>query len=355
MDVRIIEARKDHIANWDEYVLNHPNSNVYQLYNWKRVIFDTYGHEAHYIMAVSNNSEIMGILPLVKINAYGLVKKFTSIPFFDLGGVLASDKKTEELLIRHAFEVAKKEKISSISLRQQERLISEESIKNSDYPHLFVKKDKVRLILELGKSSEELFSSFKSKLRSQIRKPIKEGLKVKIGGLELVDDFYRVFIKNMRFLGSPVHSKNIIINSASNFPQCAKIFIVYKDKLPVASSFVVSFKNILYNPWASSLREYSRLSPNMLLYWEMLKYACEQGFTYFDFGRSTPGEGTYRFKKQWGAKERPIYWYIWSKRSISKKSSNNLYLKKILVKLWSKIPLRLTTILGPKLRQYIDL
>jgi len=290
----------------------------------------------------------------VKINAYGLVKKFTSIPFFDLGGVLANDKKTEELLIRYAFEVAKKEKISSISLRQQERLISEESIKNSDYPHLFVKKDKVRLILELGKSSEELFSSFKSKLRSQIRKPIKEGLKVKIGGLELVDDFYRVFVKNMRFLGSPVHSKNIIINSAKNFSASAKIFIVYKDKLPVASSFVVSFKNILYNPWASSLREYSRLSPNMLLYWGMLKYACEQGFTYFDFGRSTPGEGTYRFKKQWGAKDKPIYWYIWSKREVSS-SSKQSRLQRVVIKVWQKIPLKLTQFLGPIIRKYIDL
>ena len=354
MDLRIIEATKDHIANWDEYVLNHPNSNVYQLYNWKKVIFDTYGHEAHYIMAVSNNSEIMGILPLVKINAYGLVKKFTSIPFFDLGGILANDKKTEELLIRYAFEVAKKEKISSVSLRQQERLISEESIKNSDYPHLFVKRDKVRLILELGKSSEELFSSFKSKLRSQIRKPIKEGLKVKIGGLELVDDFYRVFVKNMRFLGSPVHSKNIIINSARHFPASAEIFIVYKDKFPVASSFVVSFKNILYNPWASSLREYSRLSPNMLLYWEMLKYACEQGFTYFDFGRSAPGEGTYRFKKQWGAKQRPIYWYIWSKREVSSFSKQSR-LQRVVINVWQKLPLKLTQSLGPIIRKYIDL
>ena len=357
MDVKIIEATKDHIANWDEYVLNHPNSNVYQLYNWKKVIFDTYGHEAHYIMAVSNNSEIMGILPLVKINAYGIVKKFTSIPFFDLGGVLADDKKTEELLIRHAFEVAKKEKISSISLRQQERLISEESIKNSDYPHLFVKKDKVRLILELGKSSEELFSSFKSKLRSQIRKPIKEGLKVKIGGVELVDDFYRVFVKNMRWLGSPVHSKEIIINTLKCFSHMCKIFAIYKDKTPVASSLILELKEMVYNPWASSLREYSRLSPNMLLYWAMLEYSCDKGYKYFDFGRSTVDEGTYRFKKQWGAKDKEIFWYVATKNisaSIFPPSFASS-LRKFFVWCWKKLPPSATVFLGPKIRKNIDL
>ena len=354
MDIKIVRARDEHITTWDDYVLNHPHSNVYQLYNWKKVIYDTYGHEGYYIMALSNNGEIKGILPLVKINAYGLVKKFTSIPFFDLGGVLAQNKEIEKLLIKHAFELAKKEKINSISLRQQERLMSEELIKDADYPYLFVKKDKVRLILELGTPAEELFSSFKSKLRSQIRKPMKEGLKVKMGGLELVNDFYSVFVKNMRFLGSPVHSKSIIINSAKNFSESAKIFIVYKDNLPLAGSFVIYFKNILYNPWASSLREYSRLSPNMLLYWEMLKYACEKKFTYFDFGRSTPGEGTYRFKKQWGAKDKPIYWYIWSKREYSNFSRQDKWHRAILY-MWQRLPLHLTQFLGPFIRKWIDL
>ena len=32
------------------------------------------------------------------------------------------------------------------------------------------------------------------------------------------------------------------------------------------------------------------------------------GFESFDFGRSTPNEGTFRFKKQWGAKPAPLHW-----------------------------------------------
>lgn len=47
----------------------------------------------------------------------------------------------------------------------------------------------------------------------------------------------------------------------------------------------------------------------MLLYWAMLEYACDQGYRQFDFGRSTPGEGTCRFKEQWGAKSHQLYWY----------------------------------------------
>ncbi|MEZ5583585.1 MAG: GNAT family N-acetyltransferase [Candidatus Competibacteraceae bacterium] len=64
-------------------------------------------------------------------------------------------------------------------------------------------------------------------------------------------------------------------------------------------------------PWASSLRKYNSLSPNMLLYWSVLEFACKKGYRIFDFGRSTPGEGTYRFKEQWGAKPVQLYWHYW--------------------------------------------
>ena len=111
--------------------------------------------------------------------------------------------------------------------------------------------------------------SFKSKLRSQIKKPIKEGLEAKVGGPELLEDFYKVFLINMRDLGSPVHSKKLMQNVLVAFLDKAKIIVVYKDRDPLACSLIIEFNDTLENPWASSLREYSRLSPNMLLYWTM--------------------------------------------------------------------------------------
>ena len=106
----------------------------------------------------------------------------------------------------------------------------------------------------------------------------------------------------MRDLGSPVHSKRMIESVLEEYPEKSTVMIIYKDDKPVACGLVIGHRDILENPWASSLRNYSNLSPNMLLYWTMLEYACDNGYKKFDFGRSTPGEGTYKFKKQWGAK-----------------------------------------------------
>jgi len=212
------------------------------------------------------------------------------------------------------------------------------------------------MLLELPESSDTLMKSFKAKLRSQIKKPLKEGLSSKVGGLELLDDFYEVFLVNMRDLGSPVHSKKLMKNVLEEFPNKARIVIVYKENLPLACSLVIGFKDTLENPWASALREHSRLSPNMLLYWTMLEYACDKGYAYFDFGRSSPGEGTYKFKQQWGAKPNPLNWHYISLKgkSVDTETSEASKFDKA-VQYWTKLPLSVTKIIGPMLRKHIGL
>jgi FemAB-related protein (PEP-CTERM system-associated) len=198
--------------------------------------------------------------------------------------------------------------------------------------------------------------SFKSKLRSQIKKPLKEGLNSKVGGLELLEDFYKVFSINMRDLGSPLHSKEIMRNTLEEFPDTARIVIVHKDNQSLACGLIVGFKNILENPWASALREYSRLSPNMLLYWSMLEYACDNGFSSFDFGRSSPSEGTYKFKEQWGAEPSPLNWHYISLngRAADAEIDEKSKFEKA-IRYWQKLPVPVTRIIGPMIRKHIGL
>ncbi len=270
-----------------------------------------------------------------------------------MGGILADNRATEAALLSKAIKLGQKLKCSSIELRQTRPLVSPETDSSVS---LDVQSHKVRMLLDLPDSSEALMKSFKSKLRSQIKKPIREGLTAKVGGSELADDFYQVFLINMRDLGSPVHSRKIIENVMRTYRQSARIIIVYKNRQPVAGSIVVGFRDILENPWASSLREYSRLSPNMLLYWTMLEYACDKGFKRFDFGRSTPGEGTWKFKKQWGAEANQLYWhYIYlNGKPVQQGTSEKSKFEKA-IRLWQRLPVSVTKTIGPMIRKHIGL
>jgi FemAB-related protein (PEP-CTERM system-associated) len=215
---------------------------------------------------------------------------------------------------------------------------------------------KVRMLLDLPESFEILMKSFKAKLRSQIKKPLKEGLGSRIGTVELLENFYDVFCINMRDLGSPVHSKKLMRNVLEEFPDESKIVMVRKDDQPLACSLVIGFKDTLENPWASALREYSRLNPNMLLYWTMLEYACENGYACLDFGRSSPDEGTYKFKEQWGAKPMPLPWHYISLdgQPIDEETPEKSKFEKA-IRYWQKLPVSVTKVVGPMIRKHIGL
>jgi FemAB-related protein (PEP-CTERM system-associated) len=262
-----------------------------------------------------------------------------SLPYFNYGGVCADNGEARDQLLKEAIGIAGEEKSEHIELRHTEEL-------DIGLP---VKTSKVCMKLGLPEKSEDLWKSFSSKLRSQIRRPEKEGMQTRVGKEEELSTFYDVFSKNMRDLGTPVYSKKFFSNVLTRFPETSWICSVYtKDAKPVASGFLVSFKDRLEVPWASSLREYNSYSPNMLLYWNILKFACEKGYKLFDFGRSTIGEGTFKFKEQWGSKPLQLYWHYWLKKGgpLPELNPNNPKYR-LAIRTWQKLPVTLTKLIGP--------
>jgi serine/alanine adding enzyme len=164
------------------------------------------------------------------------------------------------------------------------------------------------MFLALAADIDSQWRAFNAKLRNQIRKAEKSGLQFVIGRLELLDRFYEVFAHNMGDLGTPVYGKSFFRNILEAFPDTATIFAVYHETKMIAAGIGSWFRNMLEIPWASSISDYKMLCPNNMLYWEAIRFAICNGFKRFDFGRSTPNEGIYNFKKQWGAQPLQLYW-----------------------------------------------
>jgi FemAB-related protein (PEP-CTERM system-associated) len=372
MRVRLLNA--DEHRQWDAYVYSHSASNLYQLSGWKDVIERTYGHKAYYLIAVKDaprangaSNSIVGVLPLVHLKHVLFDNALISTPFFDFGGILADNEQAEKMLLLEALSLARKvgakkvelrhiEPLSCIDQAQEGTIRSGHCIDGLNGAPCTTKLHKVRMVMALPESSDILMKSFKSKLRSQIMRPIRDGVQARMGGLELLNDFYDVFSINMRDLGSPVHSKKLMENIINGLQDKCKVVMVYKDRQPLAGSVIIGFKGTLENPWASSLKEYSRWNANMLLYWTMLQYACDHGYTHFDFGRSTPDSGTYRFKTQWGATPTALHWHCFSLngRRAGNGDSDHPRLEKA-VEYWQKLPVPVTRAVGPHIRRYIGL
>ncbi|MFY9113080.1 MAG: FemAB family XrtA/PEP-CTERM system-associated protein [Desulfomonilia bacterium] len=349
MPITVYRAEQSDQKRWDEYVLSHPMGGPYHLFAWKRAVENAYYHECPYLMAEDGQRVIRGVFPLVLMKPPLLRPVLVSLPFCDYGGVLSDGPEAARELVSSALELAKSHRAEpDIRCRLEEPVLGES-------PQFAVSNFKVRMVLDLPDSAEELWNGFKSKLRSQIRKPGKEGLEFRIGSLELLDDFYNVFRHTMKDLGSPVHAKRWFECVLEAFADRARVGVVHLRGRAVAAGIALECGRTLTIPWASTLREYNHLSSNMLLYWGFLEHACTGGFKLFDFGRSTPDEGTYRFKQQWGARPEPLFWYSPSGRREEPAPASKNGARKLAEKAWSRLPQTVADTLGPKVRKFISL
>lgn len=323
---------------WDAFVARQPDARIYHLSQWRQLIRSVFGHESIYLCA-TRGKEVVGALPLVRLKSRLFGDYMVSMPYFNYGGAIADDQATSLLLVEAASEQARKLGCSHVEFRD---LVP--------HPSLPARTDKVTMEMILPDTGEALWAGFTPKLRAQIRKPQKEGAEYIQGGSELLNDFYHVFARNMRDLGTPVYPKKFFEKILSTFPANARIALVRHKQTAVAAGFLLGYRDRLEIPWASSLREYNSLGVNMLLYAETLKRASEDGLHYFDFGRSSVNSGTYKFKKQWGSKERQLYWHYWLANGAALPqltTANPKY--QLAIALWKRLPLVIANTLGPSI------
>jgi len=322
---------------WDDFVRSRPTARGPHLSGWKKVIEESFGHTCIYLMATENNA-LHGILPLVHFRSRLFGSFLISVPFLNYGGIVAERAATRASLFDFARDLAVTRRAAYVELRHAAPLLE----------NVPTKQHKVSMFLDLPERSEQLWNDFKPKLRSQIRKPQKEGLSVRIGREEELAHFYEVFSVNMRDLGTPVYSRNFFAQILKHFPESAWICSILLHEQPIAAGFIFGFRETLEIPWASSLRQYNHLAANMLLYWSVLEFAIKKGYRRFDFGRCTPGENTFKFKAQWGAQPVPLHWQYWlaNGNTLPELAPTNPKYQ-LAIKAWQKLPLFVTRLVGP--------
>ena len=329
-------------ADWDAYVRRSPEASGYHQFVWKGVLERAFGQEGLYL-AARRDGAIAGVLPLVAFRSRLFGRFATSLPFVNYGGVLADAPAVADSLARRALALAKSRGWKHVELRHVEQ----------QFPEWPARRHKVTMLRPLPGDAEALWSSIDRKVRNLVRKAEKSGCAAESGGGELVADFYRVFARNMRDLGTPVYSRRLFDEVLASLGDQARVHVVRFGREPIAASVTVRFRDRIEVPWASALRAHSDKAPNMLLYWSMLREGVAGGATTFDFGRSTPGEGTYHFKRQWGADPRPLVWeYLGETGALPDRSPGNPRFRAAIA-VWQRLPVAVATFCGPRIVRHI--
>jgi len=324
---------------WDDFVASQPTSTFCHLHGWSSVIRESLGQECLNLGARDEQGRLIAVLPLAWVRSALFGKYLVSMPFLSYGGPIGEEDGMR-FLCEEAAVRAERSRVGLLELRNRVEI---------DAPGLTVNVRKVTVLLDLPTEPETLWKSvLSSKVRSQVRRPQKEGMTTRFGADQL-GAFYRVFARNMRDLGTPVLARRFFERILAHLPERVEFGVVYLQDEPVAAGCGFTWRDEFEITWASSLREHNRMAPNMLLYWSFMERMIQGGVRTFNFGRCTPEGGTHRFKRQWGdTRDVPLPWAQWSPSGLdATPNPDGGAFFRLATRAWSRLPLALANRLGP--------
>ena len=331
---------------WDEFVRAQRHWTHFHLYAWRTVMERVFEHECVYLIARdAATSQVIGVLPLVRVRSLMFGHFLVSMPFVNYGGPLGTESAVRALT-DEAARIAAATRAKTLELRSRVEL-------PLDLP---VSHRKLTVVLDMPPDPSALLTSFPAKLRSQIKRPIKEGVVMR-SGLEEIEPFYGVFAHHMRDLGTPVLPRRFFETLAEVFPNDISFAVAYHQGKPVACGCGFLWNSEFEITWASALRSHRTLSPNMLVYWHLMEQAVGRGARRFNFGRCTRDSGTHKFKMQWGGQEETLWWYhnpsATGESTDSATPSPDQGVFRIATQVWQRLPLPIATRLGPRIVRFI--
>lgn len=341
MDVKLIN--NDNRAAWNAYLLSRNNSSFYQLHEWGLINEKHFGHKV-FNLAVFEDGEINGVFPAVLLNSRLFGKILCSMPFVNYGGICSDSDAITNALMEKAINIAMDNNCDYLEIRSAKKL---------EYDLPFTE-HKVSMTVDLSEDPTILWNKFTSKHRTNIRRAYKNELHVKSGGIELLETFYKIIAISWKIHGTPFYKKSYFEEIIDKFRDKIRIFICYKSDKPIAAAFNGYYKNTVEGMWAGALPIARKLQYSYVLYWEMIKHACEAGYHHFHLGRSSIESGGENFKKKWNAYQTQLYWYYFlnnAKNLPELNVENPKY--RLAMNLWKNMPTFATDFIGPFISKYI--
>jgi FemAB-related protein (PEP-CTERM system-associated) len=339
----IVHCTQDHSSRWDDYALRNETATFYHRFAWKDINEKCFGHPTFYLAAIDGN-EVRGIFPIVFLRSRIFGKLLCSMPFVNLGGPCASNPEAIDALLEEARKILALTRADFLEVRSRTKL---------DTPGPTAE-HKVSMTIELSRDPEEVWNAFTSKHRNNIRSAQRKGFTTVVGGAEHLDSFYEVLSESWRSLGTPLYAKSYFQEIVEKMAGSISIFLILHQGKPVGTAFNGLHRQTVEGMWAGTTAEYRRSDANYVLYWDMIKHYCENGFTRFHLGRSTVDSGAEAFKKKWLAHGSQLYWqYVLGRaRDVPQLNVSNPKFQ-LAIRTWRRLPLAVTKRLGPMIAKSI--
>jgi CelD/BcsL family acetyltransferase involved in cellulose biosynthesis len=289
-------------ARWRDFVAFSAAALPFHDPAWALLLAECYGFPA-FALALEENGRIDAGLPLVETRGVLGGRRWVSLPFTDVCPPLAATPAALTRLPAALDETRERAGVARIDVHAGLEGDGVES-----------RLAAVTHTLELRPDVDEVFSTFhRSQVQRNVRKAAQGPLELRRAEAEtdLTHVFYRLHLETRRRQGTPVQPRRFfgLLWKRILEPGLGFATLAYSEQTPVAGAvFLAGNATVTYKYGASDPR-FLGLRPNHLVFWDAIRWSCEQGYGSFDFGRTDlDNRGLREFKSRWGAEEHPLYY-----------------------------------------------
>ncbi len=274
---------------------------------WAEVLKKTYGYRPVYVIS-EEDGHVKALMPLMEVRSLLTGSKGVSLPFTDICDLLCAGKDIFDRVVSFVKEYGKERKWKYIEWRGGDSFFGDAGSCAEFFGHT----------LDLTRSEQEIFASFRESNRRNINKAARDGVKAAIDNSMCgIGIYYRLHCNTRRMHGLPPQPfsffkkiQELVINQGNGITMLA-----WSGSTPVAGAIFFHFAGKAVYKYGASERIYQHLRPNNLLMWEAVRYYSEKGLKSLDFGRTeTENQGLLQFKRGWGTTENTIRYFRYDLR-----------------------------------------
>lgn len=157
------------------------------------------------------------------------------------------------------------------------------------------------------KTADEVFDSFKSKWRYNIRLAKKRGVHCQFYGEEKLDDFMALMKETAKRDGFCMRDRDYYARILKAFDGKAKLCMCYLDDEPLSGALCIEYGGVMSYVYGCSSAKHRNCMPNYLMQWSMIEKAISDGCHTYDFcgipywyDKEHKNYGVYHFKSGFG-------------------------------------------------------
>lgn len=322
MKFEIKVMTKEYEDSYTRFILNRKESLMYYSLQFRDFLTDLLKDESEYLIAVDNNDEVIGCLPIFyrKNSETGIVAN--SLPYYGgHGGVFANENDVRIALLNKYLDTIKSKGCvaSTIVGSPLEDL-------NQLYSNI-IKQDFIDERIELMtyfpyskdiSNAEALMDIYHHMERRCIKKAIKNNVVVEVDNSEDAFTFlHKVHTENMLAINGRPKTKGCFDIIPKHFKNSEDydVFVARKDGKRIAALLVFYFNKTVEYYTPAIVESYRTIQPLALVIYVAMQKAMEKGFEKWNWGGTgLTQKSLYDFKSKWGTVETRYFYYtkIWN-------------------------------------------